>query len=267
MSSTTGVRRRRQVLVAAVLGVLAVCSILITQVVRQSGVTGSPAAPVSSVAPSAGPTSTSPNASAKPSDRASDKADPKASTKPSKGDSSKPAKKPSKPEKSNKPSKPSKPSEPEKSAKPTRGRPPTPGTGKTVPVQAVKTKKAVDLDSPAAIEGKLKVRVTDVERVRGRATAPGEIAGPALRIDVEVDNGTDQAVDLTGALVALSYGDGTPATQLVADTEPLPTSVPAGEVRTGRFVYTVPAEEKKVRVEVSYTGQAPTVAFEGRIRN
>lgn len=264
MSSTTGVRRRRRVLVAAVLGVLAVCSILITQAVRQSGVTGSPAAPVSSATPSAGPTSTSPKSSAEPSDRASDKADPKASTKPSKGDSSKPAKKPSKPEKSNKPSKPSKP---EESAKPTRGRPPTPGTGKTVPVQAVKTKKAVDLDSPAAIEGKLKVRVTDVERVRGRATAPGEIAGPALRIDVEVDNGTDQAVDLTGALVALSYGDGTPATQLVADTEPLPTSVPAGEVRTGRFVYTVPAEEKKVRVEVSYTGQAPTVAFEGRIRN
>ena len=39
-----------------------------------------------------------------------------------------------------------------------------------------------------------------------------------------------------------------------------------GESRTGTYLYAVPPEGRgDLRVEISYTGSAPTVAFEGSV--
>jgi hypothetical protein len=135
-------------------------------------------------------------------------------------------------------------------------------------VEAVRTKEPVALDSPATFGGKLSVRVSDIDRVRGRATAPGEIAGAALQVSVEVDNGTAESVDLSRVVLFLTYGEEqTPSAGLIAGTKPLPTAAPAGSVRTGRYIFTVPPDEKRIRVEISYSGNAPTVAFEGRLKS
>ena len=50
------------------------------------------------------------------------------------------------------------------------------------------------------------MRVSKIESVDGEAQGPGEVAGPALRVSIEVENtsGEDVAMDL--ALTNLYYG-------------------------------------------------------------
>jgi hypothetical protein len=154
---------------------------------------------------------------------------------------------------------------PAKKHKPRPGKPPTIGTGATVPVEPVKTKPAVPIDQPASFGTGLSVRLTKITAVQGRATAPGEIAGPALRLDLSVHNGSQHVVDLQRLVIFVSYGsERTPAIGLRAGTAPAATRVPAEGSVTGRYVYLVPKDQRgQVRVEVSYSGKAPTVAFEG----
>jgi hypothetical protein len=134
-----------------------------------------------------------------------------------------------------------------------------------VPVEPVKTKEPVPLDHQAAFGTGVTVRLTRITAVQGRAVAPGEIAGPALRFDLRVANGSQRTVDLKRLVVFVSYGSQhTPANGLTAGTRPVATSVAADSTASGHYVFAVPKDERRlVRVEVSYSGEATTVAFEG----
>ncbi len=147
------------------------------------------------------------------------------------------------------------------------GTPSAVGSGATQPVRPVKTKKSVPLDDPAEFGTGLTVRLTEIKAVQAVAQVPGEIAGPALRITVAARNSSSRSIEVDRLVVFVAHGKArTPASSLSEGAKPLSGSVPAKSSRSGTYVYAVPKDERKlVRVEVSYSGQAPTVAFEGPV--
>jgi hypothetical protein len=156
-------------------------------------------------------------------------------------------------------------------AEPSATKPPSPstpsatGSGETVPVKPVKTKEPIPLDGTAGFGTGLTVQISDIDSVKGVATAPGEIAGPALKISVVADNSSKKAIDLRSVVVFVTYSKKqTPAIKLSAGTRPLEGRLPADARRKGTYVFNVPRDERDlIRVEVSYSGKAPTVSFEG----
>jgi hypothetical protein len=150
---------------------------------------------------------------------------------------------------------------------PSLGTPRSLGSGAPEPIEPVKTKKAVALDTTGDFGTGLTVRLSRIAPVKGTANVPGEIAGPAIKLTVVARNRADRAVDLNSVVVFVSFGrKRTPASELSDGARPLKGSVAPDDSRTGTYIYTVPEDEREqVRVEISYSSEAPTVAFEGRV--
>lgn len=150
---------------------------------------------------------------------------------------------------------------------PSPGTPSAPGTGETVSVEPVRTKDPVPLDDEAEFGTGLTVELTRIQSIKGEAKVPGEIAGPALKLTLRASNDSKAAVGLDTVIVAVSYGrDRAPAVELSEGRRPFSGRLGAGDSKDGVYVYNVPTNERDdVRVEVSYTGEAPTVAFEGSV--
>jgi hypothetical protein len=151
--------------------------------------------------------------------------------------------------------------------------PPTPGTssstgsGDTVRVRPVKTKEPVPLNETADFDTGLTVKISDIDSVEGVAKVPGEIAGPALKIAVVAENSSKKAIDLRSVVVFVTYSKKhTPAIKLSDGTRPLEGRLRPQAQRDGTYVFKVPRSERDlVRIEVSYSGKAPTVSFEGGV--
>jgi hypothetical protein len=123
----------------------------------------------------------------------------------------------------------------------------------------------VGLDaSPAVVDG-VTVRVKSLTAVDGEAVLPGEVAGPAVRAELEMVNESGAAVDLSTVVVNLAYGSGrTPANTLSTGTSSFPASVATGTTATGTYVFEVPSDERDdLRLTVDYAVDVPVVVFEG----
>jgi hypothetical protein len=141
----------------------------------------------------------------------------------------------------------------------------TTGEPTVVPTGSTST-TTVALDDAGKLGDGVSVQVAEIENVKGTAQGPGEVAGPALRITVEVDNGGDTPLALDAALVNLYYGeDRTPASTLSGPgVDPFPAAIRPGRSGSGRFVFAVPRKGRNpLTVEFSYTTEAPTVIFRG----
>lgn len=129
------------------------------------------------------------------------------------------------------------------------------------------TAPPVDLEDPAEI-GALTARLARIEAIEGEADGPGEIAGPALRVTVELTNGGDAGADLTGVVVNLYHGpESAPAEMLAGSgSDWLEGTLAPGGTATGVYVFTVPADDRDpVQVTVFVTPDEPTVLFEGAL--
>lgn len=140
-------------------------------------------------------------------------------------------------------------------------------TSTTPPAAGPDTPEAppVGLDeSPTVVDG-VTVRVKSLDGVDGEATLPGEVAGPAVRAELEVSNTSAAAVDLSTVVVNLAYGAGrTPANTFSTGTSSLPTSVAPGATVTGTYVFAVPTDaQDDLRLTVDYSVDVPVVVFEG----
>ena len=134
-------------------------------------------------------------------------------------------------------------------------------------MESVKTKKAVPLDEPAELDSGLSLRLRDITPVTAAAQVPGEVGGPALKVTIEARNRTAKAIAVDRLVVFVTYGkDRTPASALSKGAKPLAGSVRSRASRDGSYIFTVPRDERElVRVEVSSSGKAATVAFEGPV--
>ncbi|QCB94433.1 hypothetical protein [Cellulomonas shaoxiangyii] len=124
----------------------------------------------------------------------------------------------------------------------------------------------VAVDAVAQLAEAVTARVSAWEAVTGEAVQPGEVGGPALRVTVEVVNGTPAALDLRGAVVNLYHGpQATPAVALTQPGgSPLPAGVEPGATATGTFVFAVPpADRDDVRVELDARAVGPVLVFTG----
>ena len=122
------------------------------------------------------------------------------------------------------------------------------------------------LTEEAEADAGLVVRLESIEAVQGEANIPGEVAGPALRVTVAVENRGSEMFDL-GATVVNGYhgADATPALTLgQPGSQPFPAQVGAGETATGVVVLSVPADRRdRVIVEVDLAADLLVQLFEG----
>ncbi len=124
------------------------------------------------------------------------------------------------------------------------------------------------MDKPADFGTGLSLRLTKIDSVNGKATVPGEIAGPAIKVTLQARNSSSKAIGLNRVIVFVSYGkDRTPASELSEGAKPFRGNVAPGQRLDGVYLFSVPKDQRdNVRIEVSYSGQEPTVAFEGAIK-
>jgi hypothetical protein len=145
--------------------------------------------------------------------------------------------------------------------------PPTPEpTGPTAMVTALPPAlTAVPLEASRVVDG-VTVSLEGIEGIRGSGEGRGNVAGPALRVTVRIENRTGDPVDLYGVTVDLTYGeDDLPAAPLADPSyAPFWTTVPPGGSAEGVYVFSVPTENRElVAVSVSYQPGAPYAVFTG----
>ncbi len=124
----------------------------------------------------------------------------------------------------------------------------------------------VPIDSSADAATGVTLHVASIEAVQGEAVQPGEVGGPALRVTVDVTNGTSASVSLADAVVNLYYGTTwTPAVPLAKPGGvAFPAQLAADASGTGTFLFAVPeASRTLVRIEVDAQLGGPVVVFEG----
>ena len=123
----------------------------------------------------------------------------------------------------------------------------------------------VGLDESPTVEDGVTVRVKSLDAVDGEATLPGEVTGPAVRAELEIDNSSAAPIDLSTVVVNLAYGaDRTPANTFSTGTSSFPASVAAGATADGVYVFAVPADgQAELRLTVDYAVDVPVVVFEG----
>jgi hypothetical protein len=141
-------------------------------------------------------------------------------------------------------------------------------TGPTADATALPaSQEPVPLEETARV-GEVDVSLVAVEEIQGRATGPGDVAGPALRITVQLENGTADPLDLLGVSVTMTYGtDAVPASPLGDPSVALFSGVlEPGESAEGIYVFRVPADVRDaVSVSVGYQPGAPFAVFSGAV--
>lgn len=110
------------------------------------------------------------------------------------------------------------------------------------------------------------VSLSRIEAVQGVAFAPGEIAGPALRVTVRLSNDASTLLDLGLVTVNAYIGkDRVPAgTVTKPGGRPFEGELAAGRSADGVYLFVVPvAQRGDVTVTVDYRAGVPTAVFRG----
>jgi hypothetical protein len=125
---------------------------------------------------------------------------------------------------------------------------------------------AVALDGRAEAGNGVVALLPSIEAIQGTGTGPGNIAGPALRVTVRLENGTAESMSLDSVAVNVYYGaERTPASPL-DDPSSAPFHGPLAPAKSadGVYVVRVPADARgDVTVEVGYRAGAPLLIFNG----
>jgi hypothetical protein len=149
---------------------------------------------------------------------------------------------------------------------PTTGVPPSPTSLVTVPDGTIPVNDPIDTDEVGDFGTGVTAEIVRIEAVDGVAELPGEISGPALRITVRLNNGTDAPLVLPRVQVDVNAGaDRAPGLALTEPGgAPFTGELAPGESADGVYVYGVPLDRRdQVQVLVLYSVEAPIVVFEG----
>jgi hypothetical protein len=125
----------------------------------------------------------------------------------------------------------------------------------------------VPFQSQADFGGQVAIRVTELAAITATAELPGEVAGPAVAITIDINNGSAAPIGLDSVTVDLTDGDGNPALPMSTDpSKPFSGVVAAGEQRTAVYVFTAPVDARDdMSLTVNYSTGAPTVLFVGTL--
>jgi hypothetical protein len=143
---------------------------------------------------------------------------------------------------------------------------PTPGpTGTAPPTSA----PAVGFSKKVTVAPGVVVSVSKIEDVAGKASLPGEVAGPSLRFTVVITNSSSSTISLQNVVVNVYDGaDQSPAIELSAPgAKAFPQHVSSGSSGSGVYVYNVPkADRNKVTLTLDYGVNSPTAVFTGAVK-
>jgi hypothetical protein len=145
--------------------------------------------------------------------------------------------------------------------------PPTPGdVESTVEAKPEPSKKPVRLDKPGRTGTGLTARLTTIKAIDAKAQLPGEVAGPALSLSVEVSNTGAKTVDLNAVVVTVLDSDEAPGGEMSsAPAKPLKGKLSAGKTVRGVYVFTIDKNKRNpVTVTVSIS-DAPVLVFTGTV--
>lgn len=118
----------------------------------------------------------------------------------------------------------------------------------------------------ATASDRVSVSLSRIEAVQGVAYAPGEIAGPALRVTVRLVNNGSTSLDLGLVAVNAYVGkDRVPAgTVTKPGGKPLSGELAKGRSADGVYLFVVPTTQRQdVTVTVDYRADVPTAVFRG----
>lgn len=99
-----------------------------------------------------------------------------------------------------------------------------------------------------------------------KGETPGEYSGPAVIVEVQLDNDSEEAQDVNSAVVSLVADDGEAGVPTWASPyEPLQGEVPAGGSAAGTYVFMLdPAPQRAVTVSVNPAAGEPLAVFAGK---
>jgi hypothetical protein len=134
-----------------------------------------------------------------------------------------------------------------------------------VPVGTVEVLEPIPSNETGDFGTGLLVEVLSIDAVEATATAPGEIAGPAVSVELRLINDTDTDIDLQRVQVEVTYRpERNPGNPLSDGTERFEGVLASGGEATGTYVFGVPADQREViQISVFYDVAAPIVVFEG----
>jgi hypothetical protein len=126
------------------------------------------------------------------------------------------------------------------------------------------SKKPVKLDKPAKTGTGLTAKVVSIKAATAKAQLPGEVAGPALVVTVDLTNTGSKSADLSAVVVTLLDSDEAPGSEMTTKpADPLTGKVGAGKTARGVYVFTVPKNKRSpITVTVSIS-DAPVLVFTG----
>ena len=135
-----------------------------------------------------------------------------------------------------------------------------PVTGEVAVDELPDSLPTVALDQAVEVDGQT-VSLSAIEAVQGVAQGPGNVNGPAVRVTVQLTNGSTADLDLDGVSVNLTHGaDLTPGSPLEDASQDLFSgTVAPGATATGVYVFSVPAGALD-RVDVT-VGVAPGASY------
>lgn len=126
--------------------------------------------------------------------------------------------------------------------------------------------RAVPLDEEGEPRTGVVARVAEVAKVRGEASLPGEIAGDALQVTIELDNQDADDLDLTGVVVNLYTGaERVPAAPLTGPgAREFPATLASASTERAVFVFRVDDQDAELEIELDIADAPTIVIFAGR---
>jgi hypothetical protein len=124
---------------------------------------------------------------------------------------------------------------------PTSGPPATALPGNPV---AINPLTPVGTGTSAELSKGVTVRVVSSRPFNATAHNPDDIAGPAVAVTLQIDNGSSAAVDLSQLSVSATYGNGVPADENTSSPSKLLSgSLSPGATQQGTYVFLVPTNQ------------------------
>jgi hypothetical protein len=138
----------------------------------------------------------------------------------------------------------------------------------TVPSRPERTTKAVRLDQANPAGGGVTVTIAGVKAITAEARMPGEVAGPAVSLQVRIRNGSARPLDVGSVVVTVTDSADAPGVEMSAPpAQPFRGTIAAGASANATYVFAVGAQRRNpIRVNVTLRGGAPVLLFTGDAR-
>jgi len=105
--------------------------------------------------------------------------------------------------------------------------------------------------------------IQSVKNITVDAKTPGEIAGPAVAVKLSVSNASDEAIDLSTAMVSLTNADELLGQPTTSDPySPFFGALEPGDSATATYVFLLPEDARSgIAVSFQYVAGAPIALF------